>query len=44
MFETQLKLYVISYINGTLMSEVTPVTIQYIRPLWHGHTSLFIGH
>ena len=29
------------YVDGTLTSEVTPVTIQYIRPPNHGHTSQY---
>ena len=32
------------YVDGTPMSEVTPVTIRYIRPSQHGHTSQYHGH
>ena len=32
------------YVNGTPTSEVTTVTIQYIRPPHHGHTSQYHGH
>ena len=32
------------YEDGTPTSEVTPVTIRYIRPPNHGHTSQYHGH
>ena len=32
------------YVNGTPTSEVTPVTIWYIRPPHHGYTSQYHGH
>ena len=32
------------YVHSTPMSEVTPFTIQYIRPPHHGHTSQYHGH
>ena len=32
------------YVDGTPTSEVTPVTIRYIRPPHHGHTSQYHGH
>ena len=32
------------YVDGTPTSEVTPVTIQYIRSPHHGHTSQYHGH
>ena len=32
------------YVGGTPTSEVTPVTIRYIRPPLHGHTSQYHGH
>ena len=32
------------YVDGTPMSEVTPVTIRYICPPHHGHTSQYHGH
>ena len=32
------------YVDSTPMSEVTPVTIRYIRPPHHGHTSQYHGH
>ena len=32
------------YVDGSLTSEVTPVTIRYIRPPQHGHTSQYHGH
>ena len=32
------------YVNGTPTSEVTPVSIRYIRPPHHGHTSQYNGH
>ena len=32
------------YVDGTPTSEVTPVTIWYIRPPHHGHTSQYHGH
>ena len=32
------------YVDGTPTSEVTPVTIQYICPPHHGHTSQYLGH
>ena len=31
------------YVDGTPTSEVTPVTIRYIRPPHHGHTSQYHG-
>ena len=32
------------YVEGTPTSEVTPVTIRYIRPPHQGHTSQYHGH
>ena len=32
------------YVDGTPMSEVTPVTIWYICPPHHGHTDQYHGH
>ena len=32
------------YVDSTPTSEVTPVTIRYIRPSHHGHTSQYHGH
>ena len=32
------------HVDGTPTSEVTPVTIRYIRPRHHGHTSQYHGH
>ena len=32
------------YVDGTPTSEVTPVTIWYIRPPHHGHNSQYHGH
>ena len=32
------------YVDGTPTSKVTPVTIRYIRPPHHGHTSQYHGH
>ena len=32
------------YVDGTPTSEVTPVTIRYIHPPHHGHTSQYDGH
>ena len=32
------------YVDGMLTSEITPVTIRYIRPPNHGHTSQYHGH
>ena len=31
------------YVDGTPTSEVTPVTIRYIRPPHHGHTTEYHG-
>ena len=32
------------YVDGTPTSEVTSVTIRYIRPYYHGHISQYHGH
>ena len=32
------------YVNGTPTSKVTPVTIRYIRPPYHGHINQYHGH
>ena len=37
-------LYETRYVDGTPTSEVTPVTIRYIHPPHHGHTSQYHGH
>ena len=36
--------YKTRYVDGPLTSEVIPVTIQYIHPPHHGHTSQNHGH
>ena len=35
--------YKTRYVDGTPTSEITPVTIWYIRPPHHGHTSQYHG-
>ena len=48
-FAKQLKITVChqlitSYVDSTPISEVTPVTIRYISPPHHSHTSQYHGH
>ena len=42
-FADQVSIDKTRYVDGTPTSEVTPVTIRYIRPPHHGHTSQYMA-